>query len=402
MPVKPIHIPGLEPSLAFASAGTVSMADVLTKCGEVNQAIVNFRAKHDREIAELSAALQDMNSRYATGRALGANFGAAGDSIKAREALVNAMRLMIRGALTTDSNVDGGYSVEPEIEKQIARLLRDQSTMRGLARVVTINRESLMRVVNMGGTQAQWVTEKETRNKTAGPTFARLEIRAFEMQAQPATTQQLLDDSFVDIAAELEGDIAIAFGETENQAFFNGDGVKQPFGIITGYTTAASTASAPSAWGKVGYTGTGDGSGFVAASATVSPADCLINLLYSLKPGYRANSVWLMNSATAAICRKFKDSEGRFLWVDGLANAAPPTLLGRPVAIDEEMPDVAGGAYPIALGDWQRAYTIVDRTGTRLLLDPYTEKPFVKFYATRRVGGSVHDFHAYKLLKVTG
>ncbi|NJL73327.1 MAG: phage major capsid protein [Candidatus Competibacteraceae bacterium] len=163
-----------------------------------------------------------------------------------------------------------------------------------------------------------------------------------------------------------------------------------------GFLTHTTVANASWAWGKLGFVVSGNGTGF----ATSSPTDCLYDLFYGLRAEYRANSTWLMSSATANVVSKFKDGEGRHVWQPSLQEGRPPTLIGRPVVIVEDMPPVGAGNFPIAFGDFRRGYTIVDRQGVRVLRDPYSAKPHVLFYTTKRVGGDVTDFAAIKLLKI--
>lgn len=385
----------LPPVYASATASP-TMADVLVKVGEVSNAVSRFNDK----IAAIEADLQDSNSRAAAARVLGSHGHITVDQKRDREDFVASLRGLVRAGLSTDSNPDGGFTVQPAVDQAIARVLENESTMRRHAHSLTISREAYVKIVNKGGTECAWVAEKESRPVTANSQLSKLEFFVNELMAQPITTQQLLDDSFMNVAGEIENDIAIAFALKENDAFFLGDGVKKPNGILS-YTKQVSTPSAPSAWGKTGFTLSGDASGVAPTSATVSPADCLIDLQNSLRPGYRSNSVWIMNSSTAGVVRKFKDVEGRHIWVESLSQDSPSTLLGRPVAIDETMPNIEANAFPIALGDWKRAYVIVDHSaGIRMLRDNLTDKPWVKFYTTKRVGGGVQDFHAYKLLKI--
>ena len=381
----------------FASASP-SVADVLTKVGEISGAFKAFQAKIGARIDEIDADLRDQNSRRETARVLGSGRSFSDADISAvRAEFLNVAAGRVQAALSTANNPEGGYLVPTEIDRSIGRLIDDVSAMRRISRVIQIQSDEYSRLFNLKGTEAAWVSETESRTDTANSKYAKLTYKAHEMYAQPAATQQVIDDSDPNIASEIEIDIATAFVDLENAAFINGSGVRTPHGLIGGYNVVANSSWA---WGKLGFVTTGDSAGFVTTTASVSPADCLINLIHSLKPGYRRNGSFLMNDTTAAIVRKWKDNDGRFLWQDSLALGVPPTLLGYPVYIDANMPDVAAGEFPIAFGDFQRGYLVVERQGTRLLIDPFTAKPWVKFYATRRIGGGVHDFAAIKLLKI--
>ena len=148
-------------------------------------------------------------------------------------------------------------------------------------------------------------------------------------------------------------------------------------------------------WGKLGFIATGSAGAFPASN----PADRLIDLVYAVKSGYRAGGRFVMNRTTQATIRKFKDAEGNYLWQPALAAGQPPTLLNYPVTEAEDMPSIGADETAIAFGDFRRGYLIVDRVGVRVLRDPYSAKPYVLFYTTKRVGGGVQNFEAIKLLK---
>jgi HK97 family phage major capsid protein len=206
----------------------------------------------------------------------------------------------------------------------------------------------------------------------------------------PATTQTLLDDSRVDIVGWLADEVSIQFSEQESEAFINGNGVEQPKGIAA-YAMAANSSYV---WGKVGFITSGNAS-------LVNDLDKLIDLQHALKPVYRNGAAWLMNDATLATIRKMKDGDGNYIWVPGLKDGAPDTLLGKPVEIDDNVDDIGNGKYPIFFANFKRAYLIIDRQGVRVLRDPYTSKPYVLFYTTKRVGGGIVMYEAIKALKVS-
>jgi HK97 family phage major capsid protein len=207
----------------------------------------------------------------------------------------------------------------------------------------------------------------------------------------PAASQTLLDDSIVNIDEWLAEEVRLAFAEQEGTAFVTGDGTNKPKGFLK-YTTVA---NASWAWEKIGYITTGKSAGF----AETDPADKLLDLIYAAKAPYRANGTFLMNRSTVAAVRKLKDGQGNYLWQPSNAPGEAASLMGYPVAESEDMPDIAADAFAIAFGDFARGYLIVDRAGIRVLRDPYSSKPYVLFYTTKRVGGGVQDFDAIKLLK---
>ena len=207
----------------------------------------------------------------------------------------------------------------------------------------------------------------------------------------PAATLRLLDDAAVDIESWLAADMRAAFARQESAAFVSGNGVGRPKGFLA-YGAVPDGAWA---WGQLGYVATGTAGAFPAAN----PADCLLDLVFSLKAPYRRRARFVMNRLTQASVRKLKNADGDYLWQPTLGAVLEPTLLGYPMTDCEEMPDIAAGSLALAFGDFARGYLVVDRAGINVLRDPFTAKPYVLFYTTKRVGGGVQDFNAIKLLK---
>ncbi|SLN36636.1 Phage capsid family protein [Aquimixticola soesokkakensis] len=302
--------------------------------------------------------------------------------------------LEVKASLTTESNPDGGYLVPEEMATTIDRVAGTVSVMRELASVMSISSGTYKKLVNMGGAGAGWVGEKQARTETDTPTLRELIFNVMELYANPAATQMMLDDARVDIAEWLGSEVAITFAEQEGAAFVAGDGVLKPRGLLS-YTNVA---NASYAWGKLGYTPTGVASALT--DATHNGADAMIELYYSLKEQYRNGATWLTSDVVAGTMRKFKDGDGTYLWGNPTAAGETPTFLGKPVRTDDNMQAVGAGKFPTAFGNFKRGYLIVDRFGIRVLRDPYTNKPYVHFYTTKRVGGGVQNFEAIKLLKV--
>lgn len=298
--------------------------------------------------------------------------------------------LEVQAGLSTLSDPDGGFLVPEDYEQAIDRVALSVSAMRRLATVRTIGTDTYKKLVNQGGASSGWVGEKGARAETNTPTLTEIAINTKEIYAMPAATQTLLDDSRVDIAGWLADEVSIEFSEQESEAFINGNGVEQPKGIAA-YTMAANSSYV---WGKVGYITSGNAS-------LVNDLDKLIDLQHALKPVYRNGAAWLMNDATLATIRKMKDGDGNYIWVPGLKDGAPDTLLGKPVEIDDNVDDIGTGKYPIFFANFKRAYLIIDRQGVRVLRDPYTTKPYVLFYTTKRVGGGIVMYEAIKALKVS-
>ena len=294
-------------------------------------------------------------------------------------------------ALSAGSDPDGGYLVPSETERMIERVVADISPIRAIASVRQISSGTYKKPFTTEGPEAGWVGESEARPQKDGPSLAELEFPAMELYAMPAATGTLLDDAAINLDEWLAEEVQVAFAEQEGKAFVDGDGVKKPRGFLD----YDKVADANWSWSKLGYLVSGADGAF----ATSQPSDVLVDLVYALKAGYRANGRFVMNRSTQAKIRKFKDLEGNYLWQPGLAAGAPPTLLNFPVSEAEDMPDIGEDAFAIAFGDFRRGYLVVDRLGVRVLRDPYSAKPYVLFYTTKRVGGGVQNFEAIKLLK---
>lgn len=294
-------------------------------------------------------------------------------------------------ALSTQTDPDGGYLVPSETESEIGRVLSEASPIRAIADVRQVSGSSLKKPIATSGAMAGWVGEEETRPETAAPVLSEMEFPTMELYAMPAATQSLLDDSAVNIEEWLAAEVQIAFAEQEGTAFVNGDGIRKPRGFLSYEVVEDDTWS----WGKLGYIPSGANGAF----ATSNPQDALVDLVYAIKSGYRSNAHWVMNRTTQSEIRKFKDADGNYLWQPGLAAGQPATLLNFAITEAEDMPDIASDATALAFGDFRRGYLVVDRLGVRTLRDPYTRKPYVLFYTTKRVGGGVQNFEAIKLMK---
>lgn len=285
---------------------------------------------------------------------------------------------------------DGGFLAAPKVAETVQNVLHSTVSLRGLANVVTIEGSVYEALVERGDTGAGWATEAASI-ETANSQLDRVAIPVHELAAMPKASQRLLDDAAFDVEAWLAERIADRFARAEASAFINGDGVDKPRGILR-YTTAP---DATATGAQIGFVGTGTSGNFNPSA----PMDALVDLIYALGATYRANAAFLMNSKTAARVRKMKDADGRFLWSDPMTAGQVPQLLGYPVIVSEDMPDVAASSFSVAFGDFRSAYTIVERPDLRVLRDPFSAKPHVLFYATKRVGGGITDFRAIKLLR---
>ena len=291
-------------------------------------------------------------------------------------------------------SADGGYAVPRAIDEQIAAVLKKISPIRAIGQVVQVGTAGYRKLVMTSGTASGWVSEVATRPETTAPKFAEIAPPFGELYANPSATQAMLDDAMFDVEAWLANEIAGEFARAEASAFVNGTGLNQPKGFLQ--TPTSNATDATRTFGTLQFIASGNATGFDTA-----PELKLIDLVHSLKAGHRQGAVFVMNTTTLAQIRKLKAADGSFLWTPGLMDGAPPRLLGYPVIEAEDMPDIAAGNFPVAFGNFRNGYLIAERSSTTILRDPYTNKPFVNFYATKRIAGQVLDSEAIKLLKIS-
>lgn len=365
-------------------------ADVLTeeKLNRINSAL----DEHKQRMDELM--LSQARPEFASGdtpRSPYAREHRAGFDLYMRKGVEQGLLELESKALSMGVSADGGFLVPPETERQIDRLLSVASPIRSISGVQKISGNIYKKPFATASASTGWVGETAARPQTTTPTLVELSFPAMEIYAMPSATQTILDDAAVDTEAWLADEVQIIFAEQESLAFVSGDGVNKPKGFLA-YTNVA---NASWTWGNMGYLATGVSAAFAASN----PGDILVNLIYSLKQGYRANANWVLNRNVQADIRKFKDANGMYLWQPSVQAGQPSLLLGYPVTESEDMPNIAANSFSIAFGDFKRGYLIVDRLGIRVLRDPYTAKPYVLFYTTKRVGGGVQNFEAIKLVK---
>ncbi|HWM82437.1 MAG TPA: phage major capsid protein [Pseudolabrys sp.] len=294
-------------------------------------------------------------------------------------------------AMSAGAPADGGYLVPVELESEIGKRLAAISPIRAIASVREISGNVYTKPFMTAGPATGWVGETAARTQTASPVLAELEFPAMELYAMPAATATLLEDSAVDIDAWIAAEVEQVFAAQEGTAFVTGDGVNKPKGFLS----YATVANASWTWGKIGTILSGAEGAFPSSN----PADRLVDLIYAVNAGYRQNGSFVMNRKTQSAIRKFKDTSGGYLWQPPAQIAGRASLLTFPVVEAEDMPDIAADSLSIAFGDFRRGYLVVDRQGVRVLRDPYSAKPYVLFYTTKRVGGGVQDFDAIKLMK---
>jgi HK97 family phage major capsid protein len=300
----------------------------------------------------------------------------------------------VMAAMSVGSDPDGGYTVTPDTSGRIVKRIYETSPMRQVASVTTIGTDRLEGFADLGEGTAGWVGETAPRPATGTPQLGKWEIPVHEMYAFPQATQKLLDDSMFDIEAWLADKTSDKFTRTENAAFLNGDGILKPRGLLT-YPTAA-TADGSRSWGTFQHVLTGTDGTF---GTTTNGTDKLIDLVYSVKAAYRANASFMMARATIGAVRKLKDGQGNYAWQPSLSALSGGTILGFNVVEAEDMPAMAADSLSLAFGDFRETYQIVDRIGIRVLRDALTNKPYVGFYTTKRVGGDAIHFEAVKFLK---
>ncbi|QPJ64595.1 MAG: phage major capsid protein [Candidatus Nitrohelix vancouverensis] len=286
--------------------------------------------------------------------------------------------------LSSDSDPDGGYWVASAMSDRVVQKIHETSPMRHVAAVEMISGDALEIPEDINEADAGWTSEQASRTETATPEIGVRRIPVHELYAQPKATQTLLDDARIDVESWLAGKIADKISRMENAAFISGDGVGKPRGLLT-YPTGTTNP------GQVQQVNSG-------ASAALT-ADGLRALFYALKSPYAERASWLMSRSSVEAVSKLKDTSGQYLWQPGLQAGEPQTLMGRPIERMEDMPDVAANSLSVAFGDWHQAYAIVDRIGIRVLRDPFSAKPFVMFYTTKRTGGDVTNFEALVLQK---
>lgn len=395
-----------------AETGAPTGAEVKALIEGVQTAFAQFKAEHTKQLEEIKAnksgadqeaKLQKINADLdrlqketedAHTKIASAQMGAGGKALRDKEYTDSFNAHMRKGdvqaALNKGTADEGGYLTPVEWDRTITDKLREESPMRQLAQVQPTSKAGWKKLFNMGGTGSGWVGETAARPETATPVLAELGFGHGEIYANPAATQQILDDAEINIEAWLASEVQAEFAEQEGVAFISGDGVNKPAGILTYVTGGSNAAKHP--FGAIKAINSG-------AAADIS-SDAVLDLIYGLPKKYRQGAQFLTNNLTIAKVRKLKDGQGNYLWQPSAQAGQPATLHGYGLAEDENMPDVAANALPILFGDFKRGYLIIDRMGIRVLRDPYTKKPYVLFYTTKRVGGGVQNPECLRALQV--
>lgn len=368
-----------------------SSFDLVTRMDAAEQGLETLRG----DVEDVKARLERI-SRAAARPVIGGQSG-TGSSLEVKgfvDGYLRAGRENEWKSLSGAVAADGGYAVPREIDAMIAARLKNISPIRSIAQVVQTGTAGYRKLITTSGTASGWVSETATRPETATPSFAEIAPPTGELYANPAASQAMLDDAQFDVQAWLADEIASEFARAEGAAFITGSGTSQPKGFLT--ATTSTTGDATRTFGTLQHIVSGNATGFDA-----SPELKLIDLVQTLKAGHRQGASWVMNSKTLAAVRKLKAADGSFLWQPGIVDGQPNRLLGYPVIEAEDMPDIAANTLPIAFGNFRNGYLIAERSATSILRDPFTNKPFVHFYATKRIGGQILDSDAIKLLKIS-
>lgn len=402
------------------------MSEVVEKLAQIERAFDEMKSKQDTVIAEeikkgtadvvrkeevdrISAAISaleaDVKSIEKKANRPGAEFNDDRPEVAEHKAAFNAFMRKGRDdgladleakALNVTTSADGGYAVPEQIDRSILDLIQLSSPIRQYASVISVGGADYKKLVNIHGAATGWVGETSTRPETNTPQLTELVPSMGEIYANPAVTQRALDDVFFNVEGWLSDEVAQQFAIAEGSAFVSGDGTNKPKGFLAG-TINTSTDGART-FGHVEMIKTAVAGGFKTTTTSSNPGDSFIDVIHAMKSPIRSGAVWFMNTLTLAQVRKFRDVDGNYIWRPGLAEGQPATILGYAVAEIADMGGVATDTYPIAFGNWKRAFTIVDRMGTRVLRDPYTNKPYVHFYTTKRVGSFLADSNALKVL----
>lgn len=388
--------------VAFKADNDRAMKEAKENGGKVDVITAEKIDKHSKAIGELQAQITEVEkkqNRPGTGGAdekvvkSAAHRKAFNQYMRRGDATAESELRSIQASLSVASDPDGGYTVPAEMDKEIEKYERDASTMRQLCRVITVSSERYEKMVKQGSASSGWVGEIESRSTTGTPQWALLAPFFGELYAKPKVTQKILDDSELDLEKELAEDVGVEFAEQENAAYTIGTGIKKPKGIL-GYTLNT-TADGSRAVDAIEKKHTGSSGTFG------TTADKLIDLVHLLKPGYRAGAVFMMSTLSVGEIRKIKDGASNYIFQPSLLAGQPPAILGYPIVENEDVPDPAADSNSVIFGNLRRAYQIVDVVGTRMLRDPYTDKPFCVYYTTKRTGGFLVNNRAVKVLTLS-
>lgn len=394
----------------------------IRKNGAVDQTTQDKLDRLEKSVAGLSSAQDEIAAkmnRPAVGGAEGEisdvekrhadafeNWMRDPENLDVRSDLVTAEReVNAQKAVTIGTPGAGGYAVPEEISRRIHEKLLDVSPVRQVARVVQVSTSDYKELVDVLGDEYGWVGETDTRSETGTPSLAEVVPTMGEIYAYPKASEHSLDDMFFSVEDWLVRRATRSFAKGEGLAFISGNGTNKPTGFLNGTPVTAGDEDSPArAFGTLQYVASGNATGFGALSTTSPehyPADVFLDAEYALKAGYRSNAVWMMNKSTLGLVRKFKDSEGNYIWSPGMIAGQPSTINGYNVVEAEDMPDVGANAFPVAFGDFEEGYLIADRVGMRITVDNNITQPgYVKFFMRKRVAGKLLNDDAIKVIKI--
>ncbi|WP_159981910.1 MULTISPECIES: phage major capsid protein [unclassified Novosphingobium] len=372
---------------------------------KVDDAVVTDKlSKMNETMSALEASINDHSAKLAAAQLGGTNTPALADpeysglfssymregAREQEERLKAAHRTGPRAAMTEGTNADGGYTTPIEWDRSINERLKLINPIRAEATVQSISTSGFTKLFTDRAVGSGWVGETASRPATSTPQFTSLDFGLGEIYANAAASQRLLDDSEIDIERWLVDEIEVEFSRQEGIAFLSGDGTNKPFGLL-GYVTGAA-AAARHPWGAIEVVNSGAAAAFT--------TDGVIDTVYKLPAAYEPNAKFFLNRSSLGGVRKLKDGQGNYIWQPTFVAGQPSTLAGRPVVDVPDMPNLGAGAVAALFGDMRETYLVIDRIGVRVLRDPYTNKPFICFYVTKRVGGGVKNPDAMKAIKI--
>jgi HK97 family phage major capsid protein len=344
--------------------------------------------KIDASVSALQSAVDQFNAKMA---AMEMNGGEAGERDPEYSASFRShvRKGDVQAALNKGADDEGGFLAPTEWDRTIISRLSEVSPMRQIADVRKVGKSGFTKLINQGGTGSGWVGETDNRPETATPNLVAFTLGNGEIYANPGATQQMLDDSEIDLEAWLAGEVDTEFAEQEGAAFVAGNGTNKPSGFLSFATGGANAAKNPLGAVEV----------LPSAAVAAVTEDELLDLIYDIPSSYTAGARFVMNRKSIGKIRKLRDADGRQLWQPSTQAGEPSQLLAYPLTELPDMPDMAANAMSIGFGNFKRGYLIMDRVGVRVLRDPYTAKPKVLFYTTKRVGGAVVDPRGLRVLK---
>lgn len=346
--------------------------------------------KINSSVGDLQAAIDQANAKIAAMEMAGGQPGGVKDQEYTTAFRSHFRKGEIQASLNKGAADEGGYLAPVEWDRTITDKLIEVSPMRQIASTQTISTAAFKKLYNLRGTASGWVGETAARGETNTPEFGEQTFTPGEIYANPAATQQMLDDAEINLESWLAGEVETEFAYQEGLAFIAGNGTNKPRGFLTYVTGGAAAAVNPLGAIEVK----------TAAAETAIATDELVDLVYMLPSAFTGNARFVMNRSTQGVVRKLKDGDGNYIWQPSYMAGEPAQLLGYAATEMPGMPDVVEDAMPIAFGDFQRGYLIVERAGVRVLRDPYSNKPYVHFYTTKRVGGGVNNPECIKVLRM--